>query len=122
MPARSPVVLGDLTLIEQAVSNLVQNAVLHNHAGGHVAVVLELEDAKTFRIMIKDDGPGVPPDELARVLGRGERGDEARTRHPHGKGLGLSIARRVAAAHDWRFDLRPGAEGGLEVELLGAVA
>jgi signal transduction histidine kinase len=122
VPEHSPVVIGDLTLIEQAVSNLVQNAVLHNRAGGHVAAILEMDDAHRFRISIKDDGPGIPPDELARVLDRGERGDAARTRHPHGSGLGLSIAARVAVAHAWTFDLHPGPGGGLEVELVGAIA
>jgi len=122
VPERSPVVIGDLTLIEQAISNLVQNAVLHNRAGGHVAAILEMDDAQRFRITIKDDGPGIPPDELARVLDRGARGDDARTRHPHGSGLGLSIAARVAAAHAWTIDLHPGPDGGLEVELVGAVA
>ncbi len=121
VPEESPVAIGDLTLVEQAISNLVQNAVLHNHAGGHVAVILEMLDAHRFRISIKDDGPGIPSDALARVLERGARGDAARTRHPHGSGLGLSIAARVAAAHAWSFDLRPGADGGLEVELTGAV-
>jgi signal transduction histidine kinase len=122
VPEDSPVVIGDLTLVEQAIGNLVQNAVLHNHAGGHVAAILEMDDAQSFRISIKDDGPGIPPDELARVLDRGARGDAARTRHPHGSGLGLSIAARVAAAHAWTFDLRPGPDGGLEVELAGAMA
>lgn len=122
VPEDSPVVIGDLTLVEQAIGNLVQNAVLHNRAGGHVAAILEMDDAQRFRITVKDDGPGIAPDELARVLDRGARGDAARTRHPHGSGLGLSIAARVAAAHAWSFDLRPGADGGLEVELAGAVA
>lgn len=119
VPPSPLVTLGDLTLIEQAVGNLVQNAVLHNQAGGHVAVLLEQDDARTFRVIIKDDGPGISADERTRLLARGARGDEARTRHPHGKGLGLAISRRVADAHAWRFDLRPGAEGGLEVELVG---
>jgi signal transduction histidine kinase len=122
VPEESPVVIGDLTLVEQAISNLVQNAVVHNSAGGHVAAVLEMEDAQRFRISIKDDGPGIPPEEMARVLDRGARGDAARTRHPHGSGLGLSITARVAAAHAWTFDLHPGPDGGLEVELVGAVA
>ena len=121
VPSKPIVVRGDLTLLEQAVSNLVQNAVLHNHPDGHVAVVLELDDPTRFRIVVKDDGPGLAPAELARVLARGERGDDARTRHPHGKGLGLAIARRVADAHAWTFTMRPGSDAGLEVELRGAI-
>jgi signal transduction histidine kinase len=121
VPRAAVTVVGDVTMIERALSNLVHNSLLHNHADGHVAVVLEMDDARSFRIVVKDDGPGMGAEELTRVLERGERGKEARTRHPHGKGLGLAIARRVAAAHAWQFTLRPGAEGGLEVELRGAV-
>lgn len=122
VPGTPIVVRGDLTLIEQAVSNLVQNAVLHNHPDGHVAVVLEQDDEAHFRVVVKDDGPGLAPGELERVLTRGERGDEARTRHPHGKGLGLAIARRVTDAHRWSFTMRPGSDAGLEVELRGPLA
>ena len=70
---------------------------------------------------MRDDGPGLPGEVMAKVSERGERGDAARTRHPHGQGLGLSIARRVAEAHGWTFELRPGVEGGLELELRGAM-
>lgn len=118
-PPDPVVVRGDLTLIEQALGNLVQNAAMHHRGGGHVAIVLEDEGASAFRVTVRDDGPGMTPDEIARVLARGERGDAARTRHPHGKGLGLSIAARVAAAHGWRLDLHTGPEGGLVVELSG---
>jgi two-component system, OmpR family, sensor histidine kinase BaeS len=119
---RAPlVVIGDLTLIERALSNLVHNALLYNRAGGHVAVLLEPDDVHSFRMIVKDDGPGLDADALARVLERGERSAAARTRHPHGKGLGLAITRRVAAAHGWQFTIRNGPEGGLEVELRGAI-
>jgi signal transduction histidine kinase len=108
VPEPSPVAIGDLTLIEQAISNVVQNAVLYNHARGHVAAIVEMDGAQRFRISIKDDGPGIPPDELARVLDRGQRGDAARTRNPHGSGLGLSITARVAAAHAGPSTCAPG--------------
>ncbi|MBL9103622.1 MAG: HAMP domain-containing histidine kinase [Myxococcales bacterium] len=121
VPRAPIVVLGDLTLIERALGNLVHNALMHNRAGGHVAVVLEMDDEECFRVLVKDDGPGLDAEELTRVLERGERGEAARTRHPHGKGLGLAITRRVAAAHGWGFCMRNGEEGGLEVELRGAV-
>ncbi|MEI6669470.1 MAG: HAMP domain-containing sensor histidine kinase [Acidobacteriota bacterium] len=86
-----PLVLpSDHTLLEQALSNLVDNAIRYNRAGGHVAVVLDRAD-DGFTLSVTDDGPGVTDEELARLTTRWFRGSEARTRRPDGKGLGLAI-------------------------------
>jgi signal transduction histidine kinase len=113
---------GDVTLIEQAVSNVVHNAVRYNHAGGHVAVVLEPAEGARFRLRVLDDGPGVPDEQLARLTERRYRADDARTRAPGGQGLGLSIAREVALRHGFALELRRRDAGGLEVELSGPAA
>ena len=110
----------DVTLLEQAVSNLVYNAIRHNRAGGHVAVILEpVERGRRFRVRVVDDGPGVPADELARLAERGYRGDAARTRSPGGQGLGLHIAWRVAELHGLVLDFAASEHGGLQVTLEG---
>jgi signal transduction histidine kinase len=113
---------GDVTLIEQAVSNVVHNAVRYNQPGGHVAVVLEPAEGARFRLRVLDDGPGVPDEHLARLTERRYRADEARTRAPGGQGLGLSIAREVALRHGFALELRRRDAGGLEVELSGPTA
>ncbi len=116
----SPVsVRADLTLLEQAVSNLVHNAVRHSRPegareerpGGHIAVILE-RLGEGFRIEVVDDGPGVSAAELKKISERRWRGEAARSRHPSGMGLGLAIARDVADRHgfDLRFE-RPEAGG-----------
>lgn len=115
-------VVADMTLVEQALGNLVQNAIRYNRPGGHVAVTLEEAGPSRFRIAVMDDGPGIAPEDLARLQERGERGEEARTRHPHGQGLGLSIVQRVVAAHGWTLTLGPGVEGGLTAEIAGATS
>jgi two-component system sensor histidine kinase BaeS len=80
----------DPTLLDQALSNLVDNAVRYNREGGHVAVVLDHASGE-FMLSVIDDGPGVSDDELAQLTKRWFRGSEARTRRPDGKGLGLAI-------------------------------
>ena len=114
----SATVKADLTLMEQLVSNLVHNAVRYNEAGGHVAVVLEL-DAGRFRIRVLDDGPGVPESELARLGERRFRGDAARTRQTKGSGLGLAIARDVAERHGFTLSFEANEPRGLVVTLEG---
>lgn len=110
----------DVTLLEQAVSNVVYNAIRHNRAGGHVAVILEAHAPGRFRLRVVDDGPGIAPEQLARIGERGLRGDEARTRAPDGLGLGLHITRRVAELHGLDLTFAPGESGGLQVDLEGA--
>ena len=109
---------GDVTLIEQAVNNLVHNAIQYNRAHGHVALVLEaLGDS--FVLRVSDDGPGVSDQDLARLGESRFRSDEARSRRPNGMGLGLAIARDVARRHEFTLTLGPGTEGGFEAVLAG---
>jgi signal transduction histidine kinase len=110
---------GDLTLLEQALGNVVQNAVRYNRANGHVAVILDgTENAWTLRVV--DDGPGIPETDRSRVVEPSFRGSDARTRHPHGMGLGLHIASDVARRHGLRLELHDTSGGGLTVELIHA--
>lgn len=111
---------GDETFLEQAVSNVVYNAIRYNKRGGHVAVVLESMDDDRFRLRVVDDGPGVPKDEIASIASRSVRGASARTRNPDGRGLGLAIARRVAELHDLELTFAASEYGGLQVDFEGA--
>ncbi len=112
---------GDVTLVEQAVSNLIHNAVRYVQPGGHVAVVLE-ERGQRFALRVLDDGPGVPEELRGKVFERSFRADDARSRQPDGLGLGLSIARDVAERHGFRLELRSPPEGGAELEFSGPQA
>ena len=109
---------GDVTLVEQALSNVVHNAVRYNKPGGHVAILLEAGDGR-FSVRVFDDGPGVADSELARLADRAFRGDAARKRQPEGMGLGLAIAKDVAERHGFALELRRAEAGGLEVEMRG---
>ncbi len=109
----------DLTLLEQAVGNVVGNAVRYNRPGGHVAVILADAPPTEFSLRVVDDGPGVPDEQLARLTERAFRTDDARRRHPEGSGLGLDIVRRVAEFHRMQLAFRRSEHGGLEVEFRG---
>jgi signal transduction histidine kinase len=113
-------VRGEPTMVEQAVSNVVQNAVAYDDEGGRVRVSLTRE-GDTFRLTVEDDGPGVPPRELPRLGDRTFRSDEARQRDPKGSGLGLAIAREVCERSGWRLRFEAREPRGLTVRIEGQV-
>jgi signal transduction histidine kinase len=118
VPEEPVIVFGDLTLLEQAVNNLVHNAIRYNRAGGHVAVSLDASDGK-FALTVEDDGPGVAPETLTRLGEPRFRSEEARSRRPEGSGLGLSIARDVTARHGFELSLASPQGGGFVARVLG---
>jgi len=112
----------DRLAVEQALTNILQNAVTYVDCGGHVAIILRTEDdGRGFAIDVRDDGPGVPPLELPQ-LGYGTfRSDEARQRDPRGRGIGLGIASEVCARFRWELSFYPVEPRGLGVRVRGAV-
>jgi signal transduction histidine kinase len=121
VPTEPVHVMGDVTLIEQAIGNIVHNAVRYNAAAGHVAVVLEAS-AGQFSLRVLDDGPGLDAADLARISERGFRGDRARSRHPTGMGLGLAITKDVVDRHGWTLAFARPEDGGLEVTVRGTMS
>ncbi len=119
VPEAPVIVTADLTLLEQAISNLADNAVQYNSAGGHAALVLDRRGSNRFVLTVIDDGPGVAEADLARMTERRFRGSEARTRRPDGQGLGLSIVAEASARLGFtlRFAVPP--EGGLAATIEG---
>ncbi len=125
VPESSTTVSGDVTLIEQAVSNVVYNAIRYNRMGGHVAVIVELVGTQQFMLRVIDDGPGILASNRARLMERSVRGTNGRGRsgvgQGLGQGLGLSITREVCALHEWSLQLTDSEAGGLEVILTGPI-
>ncbi|HLK39425.1 MAG TPA: HAMP domain-containing sensor histidine kinase [Polyangiaceae bacterium] len=110
----------DPVAAEQALSNVVENAITHGDRGGHVAVVLDAHRG-AFALSVVDDGPGVPPAELPRLGERTFRSDEARQRDPRGSGLGLAITSEVCTRCGWQLGFDREEPRGLRVTLHGQV-
>lgn len=90
-------VLGDERRLEQAIQNLVANAVRHTPRGGRITLSSCRDEA--LHIGVEDTGPGIPPEHLPRIFDRFYRVDVARDQASGGTGLGLSIVRAIVQAH-----------------------
>jgi heavy metal sensor kinase len=93
-PAPGLRIRGDRLRLEQALSNLLDNALRY---GGDTISLRAAERDGLVELHVEDDGPGFPPDFLPRAFERFTRSDSARGRG--GAGLGLSIVRAIAGAH-----------------------
>jgi signal transduction histidine kinase len=109
----------DPTMAEQALTNVLQNAIIHGDEGGRVEMSLEGGSDGAFRWEVRDDGPGVPPEILPRLGERAFRSDEARARDPKGTGLGLAITREVCRRVGWTLSFAARAPRGLVVRVEG---
>jgi signal transduction histidine kinase len=100
-------------LLRRAMTNLMSNAVKY---GERAQVTLHLT-AEHARIMIDDEGPGLPEDQLERVFEPFVRADQSRSSATGGIGLGLSIARTIIRAHGGEVTLK-NLPGGLRAEVV----
>jgi signal transduction histidine kinase len=116
--------VGDPRLIESLVSNLVDNAILHNRPDGFVEIAT-LTAGRRATISITNSGPVIADDQLQRLLQPFQRLSPERNGDRDGYGLGLAIVDAVARAHDATLTARAQPEGGLSIQVdfaLSAVA
>jgi two-component system, OmpR family, sensor kinase len=87
--------------LAQALRNIIDNAIAHtSEPDGHIALHTETLPGGRVRFTVTDDGPGIAPEERARIFERFHRTDQARDRRAGGTGLGLAIVSAIAEAHD----------------------
>ncbi len=94
-------------LFEQALSNLLDNAIKYSQEGSEVSIKAKATNHEAL-IEVKDTGCGIPRDQLPRIFERFFRVDRARARDTGGAGLGLSIARHIINLHSGRIDVTSG--------------
>lgn len=96
------------TLIEQALVNLLVNAIKYSQEGGHVRVrvsMVEEDEQHSVRIDVVDNGAGIASNHLPRLFERFYRSDRARSRKEGGTGLGLAIVKHIVLAHNGSVDV-----------------
>jgi two-component system OmpR family sensor kinase len=110
-PVTSDVVIdGDSAGLRVLLSNLVDNAVHYAPEGGRVDVGIRRRNGEAI-LEVRDNGPGIPAAERARVFDRFYRVARPGSADVPGSGLGLAIAKRIAERHDANITLAPGIAG-----------
>jgi len=97
-------VYGDPKRIGQAIANLVSNAIKYNKDGGFVEVYFT-EKKKSAAISIRDNGIGIPREDLGRIFERFYRVDKSRSKEKGGSGLGLAIVKHILEAHSAKISV-----------------
>jgi two-component system sensor histidine kinase KdpD len=114
VPRDLPLVEYDAVLIERVLFNLIENAAKYSPPGSTVRISAEV-DARSLRLSIEDNGPGIPddfntPQRIGSLFEKFTRG--VRESPKSGMGLGLAICRAIVAAHDGSIAVETPAHGG----------
>jgi signal transduction histidine kinase len=108
---------GDRHRLEQAFHNVLDNAVKFSPRGGAVEVSLQ-STGDMHRVTVRDEGLGIPPEELPMVSRRFFRASNVSPNHFPGVGLGLAMARDVLERHGGSLSVAGAAEQGTEVTIV----
>jgi len=92
----------DTDKLTQVIDNIISNAIKYSPDGGNIRFGVVVTDS-ILKVMISDDGMGIPSENVDRVFDRFYRVDRARARSMGGTGLGLAIAREMIEAHGGRI-------------------
>lgn len=90
--------------------NLLENAIRYSPQGAVVRVTIARRDLNMVQVVVEDQGPGIPGQELERIFERFHRGDPSRARESGGFGLGLAIAKSLVEA--WGGKISAASEAG----------
>ena len=114
-PESGPIVKAETESLRMMLDNLLDNAALHGRPNGTIEVGIKTLSSGEAVIEVSDDGPGIPEDQRAQVLGRFVRGEGARGA---GTGLGLAIVVAQASRYGGRVTLGDSPLGGLQVRVV----
>ncbi len=107
--APSVTVQGDQELLTQALANLVENGLRHTPPGTRITVSVRPDRGEGCSLTVQDDGPGVHPNDMPRLIDRFYRAERSRT--TPGNGLGLSLVSAVADLHEAALHIEAGTPG-----------
>jgi two-component system phosphate regulon sensor histidine kinase PhoR len=108
---------GNKRMLEDLVSNLVDNAVKYNRVNGSVNITV-LPSDKNIILIVADTGIGIPEEDQQRVFERFYRVDKSRSKKISGSGIGLSIVKHIVEYHKGKLVLNSEVDKGTEVKVI----
>ena len=104
-------IYADKDKISQVIVNLISNALKYTPEGGAVEVGIE-PSGNVIKIIVKDNGPGIPEEDLPFIFERFYRADKSRNRLTGGSGIGLTISKAIVIAHGGTIEVQSGSGSG----------
>jgi two-component system phosphate regulon sensor histidine kinase PhoR len=106
----TPPVLADPLKLGQVLDNLVSNALKYTPRGSRIELATRMSATDTVEVSVRDNGPGIPAEDLPHIFERFYRVDKGRSREKGGTGLGLSIVKHIVQLHGGRVwaESKPG--------------
>lgn len=113
-----PDMVGDRERLEQVIVNIVSNSIKYTPRGGQIELFATMRDDRHVVIRVKDNGMGIPKEDVPRLFERFYRVDKARSREKGGTGLGLAIAKEMVEAHKGTIHLESELDAGTAVTIV----
>lgn len=111
------VINGNRSMLEELVTNLVNNAITYNKQGGSVWIDVNKDNGSVV-LTVKDNGIGIPQEHRERIFERFYRVDKSRSKISGGTGLGLAIVKHIAASHNAKITLKSEVGEGTEIKVI----
>ncbi|MDX2127699.1 MAG: HAMP domain-containing sensor histidine kinase [Chloroherpetonaceae bacterium] len=99
IPESSPMILGDVEMIERVLQNLIENALRFTPEGGKVGVQVAQQNSNALEVAVIDNGEGIQEKDLDNLFDRFYQSENIRTGEKSGSGLGLAISRKILELH-----------------------
>lgn len=113
-----PEMTGDRERLEQVVVNIMSNSIKYTPRGGEIQLCARMQDSRHVMIQVRDNGMGIPSEDVPRLFERFYRVDKARSREKGGTGLGLAIAKEMVEAHKGTIHLASELDVGTTVTIV----
>lgn len=107
----------DREMVRRALNNVVENAIIYTPAGKKITLSMEMQDEYCC-FVVEDQGIGIAPDQVSKILDRFYRTDESRNRKISGTGLGLAIVAAIVEVHGGKIQVDSQPNEGTRIKLM----